>query len=353
MKHSRPPVPLRPHYGDQGSFIGRAMTAAMLARSSAKNADPVAAARKRWPDDEVTAALLTRAAVSGASTSVSGWAAELTSTAMISFLGSLAPESAASKLISMGLSLSLPPGAKEGKYPIRSSAPVKMPWVGEGAPIPVRANTLAMVTVGPPKKFGVIIAMTRDLAKRSQAPEIFETLLREEAALSLDAAYFSTDAASSEAHAGLLNGLTPLTSSTGQIAGDMAALASAVGTGGSGQVVFIAGTGRAAAIPLLLPELEATVLPSAAVPETRLIAVDPKALIHLADGSPEIDSSEESVLHYNDSPAHIGTAGTPNVVAAPVASLYQTDAIATRLLADVAFGSRRTGAVAYMDNLEW
>jgi hypothetical protein len=59
------------------------------------------------------------------------------------------------------------------------------------------------------------------------------------------------------------------------------------------------------------------------------------------------------VLHYNDNPAHIGTAGSPNVVAAPTGSLYQTDAIATRLLADVAFGSRRTGAVAYMDNLEW
>src|SRR5688572_11100420 len=194
MKHSRPPVPLRPHYGEQRSFIGRAMTAAMLARSSAKNADPVSTARKRWPDDEVTAALLTRAAVSGASTSVSGWAAELTSTAMISFLGSLAPESAASRLISMGLSLSLPPGAKEGKYPLRSNAPVKMPWVAEGAPIPMRANTIGTVTVSP-KKFGVIVVQNRELARRSDAPEIFETLLREEAALSLNAAYFSSDAA--------------------------------------------------------------------------------------------------------------------------------------------------------------
>jgi hypothetical protein len=272
---------------------------------------------------------------------------------MISFLGSLAPESAASRLISMGLSLSLPPGAKEGKYPIRSGSPVKMPWVAEGAPIPMRANTIGTVTIGPPKKFGVIVTMTRELAKRSEASEIFETLLREEAALSLDAAYFSTDAASASDHAGLLNGVTPLTSSTGQIAGDMAALASAVGTGGSGQVVFIAGTGRAASMPLLLPEMEATVLPSAAVPETRLIAVDPKALIHLADGAPEIESSEESAINYSDTPAHIGTAGSPNVVAAPVASLYQTGAIATRLLADVAFGSRRTGAVAYMDNIEW
>jgi hypothetical protein len=252
----------------------------------------------------------------------------------------------------MGLSLSLPPGAKEGKYPLRSNAPVKMPWVAEGAPIPMRANTIGTVTVSP-KKFGVIVVQNRELARRSDAPEIFETLLRKEAALSLDAAYFSSDAASASDHAGLLNGVTPLTSSTGQIAGDMAALASAVGTGGSGQVVFIAGTGRAAAMPLLLPELEATVLPSAAVPETRLIAVDPKALIHLADGAPEIESSEESAINYNDTPAHIGTAGSPNVVAAPVASLYQTGAIATRLLADVAFGARRSGAVAYMDSLEW
>jgi hypothetical protein len=272
---------------------------------------------------------------------------------MISFLGSLAPESAASRLISMGLSLSLPPGGKEGKYPIRSGSPVKMPWVAEGAPIPMRANTIATVTVGPPKKFGVIVTMTRELTKRSEASEIFETLLREEAALSLDAAYFSEDAASASAHAGLLNGLTPLTSPTGQIAGDMAALAEAVGTGGSGQVVFIAGSGRAAAMAVLLPDSNATILPSAAVPDDRLIAVDPRSLIHLADGAPEIASSEESAINYNDAPTHLGTAGSPNIVAAPIASLYQTGAIATRLLGDVAFGARRTGAVAYMDSVEW
>jgi hypothetical protein len=119
-------------------------------------------------------------------------------------------------------------------------------------------------------------------------------------------------------------------------------------------VVFIANPGRAALISILFPDLESTVLPSAAVPEDRLIAVDPKSLIFLADAEPEITSSQESAFHMEDTtPAQIGVAGSPNVVAAPTQSLYQTDAIATRLIGDVAFGARRTGAVAYMDGLEW
>lgn len=118
-------------------------------------------------------------------------------------------------------------------------------------------------------------------------------------------------------------------------------------------MVFVTGVGHAAAIQLLEPELSATILPSAAVPEDRVIAADPASLIHLASGAPDIDSSNEALLHFSDTPGQVGTAGSPNAVAAPAGSLFQTDVIAVRLTADVAFGARRAGAVAYMDGVQW
>lgn len=351
-KTARPPIPLRPDYGDRSSFISRAMSAALNAGVS-RNSNSIAMARRMFPDDRVTEAILTRAVVGAASTSVSGWAAELANSALIAFLSSLGPDSAAAELIKRGLAVNLPIGVNVAKYPKRNTAPVKMPWVGESSPIPVRASDLALVECGPPKKFGTIVTISRETAKRSNARAVFEQMLREEASLSLDAAYFSSDAGTSDGLAGLLYGLTSLESETGARRGDLVQLAKAVGAGGSGQVVFIAGTGRAAALGIAEPELKSPVLPSAAVPEDRLIAVDPASLIHLADSQPQIAAGEESIVHSDDDPDHISTAGTPNVVAAPVRSLFQTDCIAVRLTADLAFGARRAGAVAYMDGVEW
>ena len=46
-----------------------------------------------------------------------------------------------------------------------------------------------------PKKLGVILALTRELHKKPAARAVTDALLRESAAKSIDAAYFSADAA--------------------------------------------------------------------------------------------------------------------------------------------------------------
>jgi hypothetical protein len=55
----------------------------------------------------------------------------------------------------------------------------------------------------------------------------------------------------------------------------------------------------------------------------------------------QIESSRETALVMQDTtPAQIGTAGTPNVVAAPTRSLWQSDCIATRCKLRVAYAMR-------------
>ena len=61
-----------------------------------------------YPNDKVALALLmVRAATTGATTTVPGWASEIVSTAIGEWLGSLAPASAAAQLMTLGLTVPL------------------------------------------------------------------------------------------------------------------------------------------------------------------------------------------------------------------------------------------------------
>lgn len=348
-------IPLRPAYPKPSpQFLERAAFAAVLAADRGRGTNAAALCRTLFPDDEVSAGLLSRAAVAGAS--LSGWAGELAGEAVATFMGSLSPLSAVSKLITRGVRVTFDDD-KQVSIPRRPGGAQVLPWVEEGSPIAARADTLNKLTIGPPKKLGIIVVFSGELARQSSAQAIFTAMLREDAAASLDAAYFATSGGSSAAHAGLLNGVTPITAS---IAGghtamqeDMSALAAAVATGGSGEVVFIMGAGMAAKIPILEPHLRVEVLASAAVPDNRVIAIDPLALVSGFGTSPDIAASQETAIHAETSPGQIGGAGTPNTVAAPVYSMFQTGQIGLRILADAAFGLRRAGAVAYVDGIDW
>ena len=264
---------------------------------------------------------------------------------------SLIPQSAASRLIPRGMQVSFD-GNAQVIVPKRSGTPATLPWVGEGNPIPLQATALGSVTIGQPKKMGIITAFTRELAKRAMAQSVFETLLREDAAKSLDAAYFSDAEGTADGHAGLLYDAESV-SPSGDMKLDLANLARAVATGGSGEVVFVTGLGRAATIPIIAPELSIPVWGSLAVDEDRVIGIDPGSLVHGFGAEPDIDASIESTLHMADDPAQAGVAGSPNVVAASLRSMFQTDFVALRAIVDIAFGARRTGAVAFVDVDGW
>lgn len=338
----------------QPDAFARAAFATFVAAAKGSGSDPRDVVARRWGEDRATLAVLGRAAVEPAKTT--GWASELTQTAFRAFLAGLEPLSAAARLIPMGVPARLE-GLGAAKYPARAGPRGNVPWVAESGAIPVAVRELEQVSLGPAKKIALITVHTHELASRADGEAVLTTLLREDAAATIDAAYFSTAAGSGSAHAGLLHAVTPLPASSAggreAMLEDLAALASAVAAAGSGQVVFIMATGRAAALPILAPELAITVLPSPSVPADRVIAVDPLALIHATDPAPELFASRSAAVHMDDDPSQIGEAGSPNTVAAPVVSMYQTAQIALRILADIAFAKRRPGAAAYIDGADW
>lgn len=298
---------------------------------------------------------ITRASVTPATTSDAGWAAELSPADFRSFLTSLEPYAGASRIIARAVPAVLGPGAS-ANYPLRSSRSTPT-FVGENSEIPVRVYDFDLLPFGPPRKLATVLAWTRELSRRSDAEAIFRRMLAEDMGAGLDAAMFSTAAGSASVHAGLLNGVTPIASSTAAgrtaIEEDLAALAEAVANGGSGAVLFVMSPARLARLRILAPELAAAldIAPSAALAATRIIAVDPLSLLVAVDQDPAIDTSTAATVHMSDTPLPI--VADDGTVADPVRSLWQTGGVGFRVIYEMAWAARRTGAVAYADAVAW
>lgn len=93
---------------------------------------------------------------------------------------------------------------------------------------------------------------------------------------------------------------------------------------------------------------------SATVTSGTIFLVDAADFFSATGDEPRFDVSDQATLHMEDTtPLAIGTAGTPNVVAAPVRSLWQTDTLALRAIYDMNWAMRRTGTVAYTQSVTW
>lgn len=298
--------------------------------------------------------MMIRAATAGGTLASDSWAGLLAQQAVIDWLASLGPASAASQLIAMSLNIPLD-GSQQITAPGISPKVINGGFVKEGDPMRATAFAVAGPTLTPHKIafFGVL---TRELAKRSRAQQIVETAMRESSALTLDATVFNDDPASDFAPAGLFYNAVPVTPTSGEGAmlADLTALAGAVAPIASGRIAFVASPLNAVRIALGLGrESPYPVLPSGALDDATVAAVAPNALAFTADPVPEISVSTEATLHLSDDPDHLSTEGGPNVVAAPVMSMFQTSQLAIRLLADVSWAKRHASAVAVASGVDW
>ena len=303
-------------------------------------------AEQRYPGDKNTFAIVQKATATPGSTTTPGWGEEFVQFSVGNFLASLSAQSAAATLMANGIRMNI--GGGYVNVPLRASLPAAPAWVNELAPIPVRQESVTHVQLGPARTLGSIVVLSRQLMRRSDAANIFSQALREDAAAGLDGAAFSTADGTGDPIEGLLHGATAV-SGSGDLCRDLKALAKAVGTGGSGQVVFVAGTGTAAAANLD-SEIDVTILGSLAVPENRLIALDPLSLVWAIGNNIEILASNEGTVHMSDTPLPLVDSGG---TASPIRSTFQTDCVSLRLLVDLAFVKRRAAAVAYIDNVDY
>lgn len=347
-------------------------SAAVFAVSASTGKDALDVMERMYGDDEGTG-IVVKAAVAGATTTAPGWAAELVNTAMTDFLETLRPQSVYPALAAAGGGrLAFGPNQGAIKIPSRAATPsIGGSFVGEGAPIPVRRLGLTSITLSP-KKMGVISVFSREIARYS-TPAI-EALIRNEiiadTAITLDSLLLDASAGSAVRPAGLLNGVTPLAATTGgghaAILGDIRKLQVAFdAVNASGNIMLLMNPAQALALELT-PGPDGTlgwardimaryrVTTSTAIPAGQIIAIRADDFVTATGDVPEFETSNEATIHMEDTtPAQIGTAGTPAVVAAPVQSMFQTAQTAIRMLLDVSWAMRRAGMVQTIAGVTW
>jgi HK97 family phage prohead protease len=336
--------------------------------------------REGYGEDAVLKAYLdvvTRAATIPADTTTVGWAKELVETSIGEYFDALLPMSVYPALRAFGGRYTF---GRSGQIslPTRSTTPtVAGAFFAQGAPIPVKqaAFTAVVLVI---KKMGVITVMTREIREHSipALEGILRQAMQEDTQGSLDAVLLDANPVTTIRPAGLLNGATTAAGTAGGgIAAVIADIKGMIGSlitataGNVRQPVWIMNPAQAIALTLTqnaggdfpfsnevnggrfrgYPLIQSTILTPGTV-----VLVDAADFFSASGDDPRIDVSDQAVLHMEDTtPAQIGVVGSPNVVAAPTRSLWQTDCIGIRLILDVNWQMRRTGMVITRTAVTW
>jgi Phage capsid family len=346
-------IPLRPDpaavYDDAMRSLCRAALAVGVQardRNAGVSAETVLQQRN-WDADRLSK-VLTRAAVSPAMTTQSGWAAELAQLSL-AFLVTLAPYSAAAALLEQSLRLSF---GERAHLSLPTITPGVATFVAEGAPFPVKKMPTAAGVMLERFKLASIVELTREMVESSDAEAIMRTALIDSAAPGLDNVLFSNSAAVAGLHpAGILVGATSVTPSTAtykadamvdDIAGMIQAIAPYVG---NGSVAICAAPAQATRIALAAERTTFTVFMSNSLAAGTAVAVALNALVSAVEPV-ELDTARSVVVVEDDV-----APGAP--LSSQTRSVFQTDSIAVRLKWPLSWIVRDPRAVAVVSGAKW
>jgi hypothetical protein len=341
------------------SFV-RAATVALIAAVGRSVDEPDVLARRLYPGER-DVGLVLRAATAPASTTQSGWAAELTNVGAITdLLSILAPASAAAAVFAQCLNWQWPTGVSGLSIPTLNVSPSFAAWIGQSSPYPVVDFVSSRVTVTP-KKIGTIATFTREMFQYSTPAieQLVRLAIAESLGLALDSRLFSSTAADSVSPPGLFAGISPLTASTATIPSEAMAedlanvIASVSSVAANAPIVLVAAPRQAAAIRVRT-DIDYQTYSSSVLPDKTIVALATNAFVSVGDLAPQFETALEAVFHSEASaPAPIGTPGTPNVVAAPTVSAWQQDVVALKMKFAINWTLRSPSGVAYLNNVGW
>jgi HK97 family phage major capsid protein len=317
----------------------------------------VDAAQRLYPGNERVLEIVARAAVNPATTTTAGYASELVQTELIDFLASAEQPSAFSQLASKALTIGISGAVKVPSrvYPLTLVGG----WLAEAAPKPVYQVPLTSVSLSP-SKLVAMCAWSEELA-RASLPDIERVVadsLQHDLSGLLDTALLDASAATSVRPAGLFAGATSVTPTAPAgvvtpaeaMLTDLQNLYEAVATGApDANVVLIANPSQA--IRLRLAGVE-NVIASGYMTAGNVGAVDAGGVVVMGGGIRFLASTDATV-HMDSAPTAIGTAGSPNTIAAPTVSLWQADMIALRSVLMTSWKLRRSGATALASSVNW
>lgn len=339
--NARTPIPLRPN---RDALREAALTSLVRACVNAARKVHDRFAKSAWPDDR-HADLIIRAATTPATL------ADTTALHQIAlyFVASLIPVSAAAAVIARSLQLSFDRAAQ---ISVPALTLPHAAWLGEGAPLPVVQGTSSPGALIGPCKLGVIVPLTGEMIRRSNAEAIVRQVLLENSAQTLDIAMFSADAAVAGVKpAGILNGIDALpasaaTSALDAMVADIGSIAAALApSSGASQPMLIAAPRQAVSLAMLAPRDLWSVAMSAALPDKTVIGVVPAGIATVID-PPRIEAGSDPLVQMDDAPSG-------GVMTGPTISLYQSDQIGLKFIMPATWGLRSPSAVAWITGTAW
>lgn len=175
-------------------------------------------------------------------------------------------------------------------------------FVREGAEIPILQSDLSTVVMTP-KRISAIQIITQELA-RSNAEHLLSKAIITSTAKAESEAFISTNAATPEAPAGVLNGLTPLTG-TVSLADDLASLVAAF-DGDLSQSVLVVSPKTAIKMAAIYPSAGIggdigglAIVANHAVPNDLMAIVEPQRIL-LTDSGVDFEISKDATLVMRD-----------------------------------------------------
>jgi hypothetical protein len=349
-----------------GRPIVRAAVATLLAHIEQVSVEQIVHRIYRDKDVNYGITAIVKAASAPADMTTSGWADTLVQTvSMADFLSIMGPISAAREVMQRGAQFRFNGAGVISVSGITASA-TSASFVQEGLPIPVRQLAATNLLLAP-RKFATICVVTREIFQHS-LPNIetaVKAALADAVGVAADGKMFDAVASDGVRPAGLLNGISGLTPSALTVKSEslqadvqqlIAGAAGVTGVGsiaGNAPIIFIASPAQATALRML-PHFPYEVFASSGLAAAKtVIAIASNALASACDPVPRMNINEQTAVHMNDVPLPIGTAGSPNVVAAPTRSLWQTDSIGLRMVWEVSWGLRAAAGLAWMTNVLW
>jgi hypothetical protein len=341
-----------------GCLERRSWCRAIAAKAlGARNLDPRKVLKAAWPDDQ-RAELILRAAQSPTST------ADFPVQTLVGSFRSLMPGSAAWKLFEHPSALRLDlTGIHKVEIPALAGLPPQPVFIAEGQPAPALEWTFAKAVLGPTRKILVLAAVSGELDQASPetASAIIGRVLSDATNTSVDRIAFDANAADATRPAGLLFGVTPIAASAATdpwaaMNEDLANLVEEIGAAGvdPSEAIFVMRPRGSMLLSLRAgPQFDNRVFMSIGLAQKTVIAIAPAGVASGYQGPPVIETGREALLHFEDTaPTDISTPGTPNAVAAPAKSLYQTDLIGIRVKANAAWCAA-PGAVSVVESVNW
>lgn len=339
---------------------------------------PVEMAKARYPDNPRIHAYLQKGAVPAATTGDSVWAGALVDPTNLAgeFIEYLRPRTIIGQFGQGSI-----PSLRRVPFNVRvlgQTSGGEGYWVGQGAPKPVTSFQVAPTTLTWAKVANIAV-LTEEIVRFSSPSA--EALVRDELARSL-IERLDTDfidpakaAVANVSPASITNGLSALTSagtsadnartdlqnlleqfilnnidptSLVLIMPSTLALALSVQVNSLGQPEFPGLTMRGGTL-LGIPVITSQYAANQSGAGNLVVAVNASDIFLSDDGQVTIDMSRETSLQMADNPTNNSATAT----GASLVSMFQTNSIALRAERFINWARRRTGAVAYMDDVNW